>query len=158
MKFLIFVILVIAAITGFVFFQKSRTPKPARPAVPDKRLSPKEKRQQLNAATLKKFKTSKEFWGASIETENESNCCQAALAIRQEVFTFDKLPELPLPMCDKTMCMCHYIGRKDRRAENRRCGHDRREEVRFDPEASDRRSGKDRRTNQDVWLQHDRDA
>ena len=38
-----------------------------------------------------------------------------------------------------------YLGPERRKVADRRLGHDRREEIRFEPAKEDRRSGKDRR-------------
>lgn len=160
MSFPIVVILILLLLGGgALLFLKghSQSPKAASQA-PQKRLSPHERRKQLNDATLSKLKSSKQYWGACIEIDHQSQCCEAVMAIRQEPFSFDKLPDLPLAMCDQSMCMCHYLGVKERRADNRRTGHDRREEIRFDPNSGERRSGNDRRKTQDVWLHHDQDG
>lgn len=163
MSFPLIAVIVLALIIGVVLLLKNRgaDAKPVKKSTPttqQKRLSPQEKRQQLNDSTLAQLKQSNQYWGACIDVENEGNCCEAALAIQHDPYSLDKLPSLPLPMCDRTVCVCHYIGVKERRSGNRRKGHDRREEVRFDPNASDRRGGKDRRSKQDIWLHHDQDV
>jgi hypothetical protein len=163
MSFPLIIVIVLALIVGVVLLLKSRgaapepVSKPAQ-ATAQKRLSPQQKRQQLNDTTLAQLKQSKQYWGACIDVENEGNCCEAVLGIQHDPYSFDKLPTLPLPMCDRNVCVCHYIGVKERRSDNRRKGHDRREEVRFDHNASDRRGGKDRRATQDIWMHHDQDT
>jgi len=44
----------------------------------------------------------------------------------------------------------HYEG-PNRRAEQRRCGHDRRTAVRYEPGSADRRNMADRRTPETPW-------
>lgn len=44
----------------------------------------------------------------------------------------------------------HYEG-AERRVEQRRCGHDRRTVVRYEPGSADRRSGTDRRAPDTPW-------
>lgn len=49
------------------------------------------------------------------------------------------------------MAADHYIG-PERRAEQRRKNHDRREAIRFEPDKSPRRTGQDRRNHdKSVW-------
>lgn len=163
MSFPVIMIILLVLVVAVVFFLRSRssaepTRKPTTKAPEKKRMSPLEKRQHLNQSTLEKLKSSKQFWGACIDSESPGQCCEAALAIQHDPYSFDKLPTLPLAMCDKDLCLCHYIGVKERRVQNRRTGHDRREEIRFDPNSSERRAGKDRRSTQDVWLHHDQDS
>jgi len=160
MSFPIVVIILIVVIAGVFLYlrQKGDQPK-ARPAAPERRLSSVEKRAQSNTAELNKISHSDQYWGVSIHPDQASNCCEAAQALSGEQFTLDDVPNLPLTACDKPICLCRYVGLKERRTANRRQGHDRREEIRFDPNSSDRRTGKDRRkASQDIWQRHDTDA
>lgn len=51
----------------------------------------------------------------------------------------------------KGMVADHYNG-PERRLEQRRQGHDRRQAIRFEPDKEPRRSGKDRRTHgKSIW-------
>lgn len=45
----------------------------------------------------------------------------------------------------------HHTGREDRRLEQRRGGHDRREMIRFELDKEDRRSGDDSRGSATSW-------
>ena len=45
----------------------------------------------------------------------------------------------------------HHTGSEDRRKEERREGHDRREMIRFEIDKEDRRKGKDRRGQATSW-------
>jgi hypothetical protein len=114
----------------------------SNPAVPDRG-------GNLKALELEKLRQNKLFWGVEIK---QAGCAMARTLAGVE-FEFDEAPALPLEGCTAAMCSCAYIGLKERRQKQRR-QHDRRVNLRFEPDKADRRSHKERRRGE-KWRGHD---
>ena len=71
--------------------------------------------------------------------------------MRGQCFATGKVPALPLKGCANAACSCHFTDIEDRRSGNeRRAGHERRDEIRFE-DFKDRRVGPDRRGEHYNW-------
>lgn len=91
-------------------------------------------------------KPARKAWGKHLVIPAGAEACQAAHDLAGKGFAHDKLPTLPLPGCTHANCQCRYEALEDRRSHlERRAGKERREDLRFEPDKKDRRSGTDRR-------------
>jgi len=138
------IVVLVATVLLFFYFKKppkNSTTKPTKTNSPDQ----KTKRQSLM--------DSGKYFGLTIDCVNEAHCCPAALKLKNEEFSFNNAPILPLDECTKNSCCCKYIGLKNKRKSHRRETIQRREKIRFE-ESSDRRSHDDRRSN--VWFKHEK--
>jgi len=80
------------------------------------------------------------YWGKRFEIPIPDNACAAAKALDGQAFALGKAPALPLGGCDHVGCQCHLVPLLDRRSsEERRAGHERRVDIRFDDNKIDRR-------------------
>lgn len=150
---IIIIVLIIAMIAFFVVMAR-RPPKHkhTRKQSTHKargRLEPKKPRTKKDE--LEQLRKSKQFWGVEIHQPG----CAAAAKLTGKQYPIESAPELPLEDCGAARCSCLYMGLKDRRVMRRRLTHERRDELRFDPEKSDRRSHKDRRKSIEKWRDRD---
>jgi hypothetical protein len=148
----IFILVLIVAVIAFLVVMARRPPK-QRHARSHKHShtgqqahKPRTKRDELN-----KLRANKHFWGVEIHQPG----CAEATKLTGKQFPLESAPELPVEGCVAAQCSCIYIGVKDRRALRRRLTHERRDELRFEPEKSDRRSHKDRRKSIEKWRNRD---
>ncbi len=111
---------------------------------------PKQQKMTKNQQLLK-IRSSKVFWGVSIRP----GTCKAIRQYTDRKFELDEVPDLPLPDCDSERCTCQYIGLKQGRESERRSSAERRNEIRFEPDHPDRRSGNDHRKSNETWKAHD---
>jgi hypothetical protein len=148
---IIILLLIIGVLVGLIWLLRAqRTPKhhatlaltSLGPADPDRSGNPK-------ALELEKLRQNKLFWGVEIKQAG----CAMARTLAGEQFEFDKAPGLPLEGCTAAMCSCAYIGLKEKRKYQRR-QHERRINLRFEPDKPDRRSHKERRRGE-KWRGHD---
>lgn len=91
--------------------------------------------------------------GLTLKVPDRTKACAEALQNAEKTFVTHDAPPLPLPSCNYPKCECSYYAIPGRRSGgDRRSGVDRRDSIRFDPEAEDRRSGQDRRrSGKDPW-------
>jgi len=148
---IITLLLIIGVIAGLVWLLRAqRTPKRKTtlavtspgPADPDRG-------SNMKALELEKLRQNKLFWGVEIK---QAGCAMGRTLAGAE-FEFDEAPDLPLEGCTASMCSCVYIGLKEKRKHQRR-QHERRTDLRFEPDKSDRRSHKERRRGE-KWRGHD---
>jgi hypothetical protein len=107
---------------------------------------PRAKKEELD-----QLRMNKQFWGVEIHQPG----CSAATKLTGKQFPIDSAPQLPVEGCAATHCTCHYMGLRNRRTTRRRLTHERRDELRFELEKSDRRSPKDRRKTLAKWRNRD---
>ena len=141
---LMLIVVLVATVLLFIYFKKSfknNTTKSTKTKSPDQR------------SRLQSLINSGEYFGLTIDYANEAQCCPRVLHLKNEVFSFNNVPILPLDGCTKSTCRCKYIGLKNKRNFHRRENIQRREEVRFE-ESPDRRSHNEQRAN--VWFQHEK--
>jgi len=93
------------------------------------------------SAELNKLRRSGSFWGVRIQPGK----CTAIRPFAGRRLTFEEAPNLPLPGCKAWRCSCTYIGVPERRRDERRIQHDRRNIARIDEEHIERRSFRGRR-------------
>ena len=98
---------------------------------------------------LEKLANNPMFWGVEMGQPG----CEAAQALLGKQYTFEEAPQLPLSSCSSAMCTCQFKGLKNRRTVHRRKLAERRVEVRFEKDKTDRRSHKNRRRS-DSWDDH----
>ncbi len=110
-----------------------------------------QKKPRTKKDELDQLRKSNKFWGVEIHQPG----CAAAAALTGKQFPIESAPALPVEGCGAAQCSCLYMGLKDRRVMRRRLTHERRNELRFDPEKSDRRSHKDRRKSIEKWRDRD---
>jgi hypothetical protein len=148
---IIILLLIIGVLAGLIWLVRGqRTSKRhPTPAVKSALPAAPESEGNLKAIELEKLRKNKLFWGVGIKQAG----CAAARTLAGEEFPFDKVPALPLEGCTAAMCSCAYIGLKEKRQQQRR-QHDRRSNLRFDPDKPDRRSRKERRRGE-KWRGHD---
>jgi len=94
------------------------------------------------------------IWGKRIAVSEKRMPCQAVTLLSGQCFEADKVPVLPLATCTcKANCLCHYEAISEKRTQpERRSGGERRPALRYDLNATQRRSGQDRRyTNRDLF-------
>lgn len=148
----IIILVLIVAVIAFLVVMARRPPKQRHARshkhahVPTAADKPRTKRDELN-----KLRANKHFWGVEIHQPG----CAEATKLTGKQFPLESAPELPVEGCVAAQCSCIYIGVKDRRALRRRLTHERRDELRFEPEKSDRRSHKDRRKSIEKWRNRD---
>lgn len=148
----ILILVLIIAIIVFLVVMVRRPPSHKhthhhkKHAHPQAHKPPTSKRDELN-----KLRSNKQFWGVEI---HQPGCAEAAKLGGQQ-FPIESAPTLPLEGCTATQCSCIYQGLKERRSMRRRLSHERRNELRFEPEKSDRRSHKDRRKSVETWRDRD---
>jgi hypothetical protein len=83
---------------------------------------------------------SSRYWGKRFEIPIPDNACAAAKALDGQAFALGQAPALPLSGCDHVGCQCHLVPLLDRRSsEERRAGHERRVDIRFDDSKVERR-------------------
>ena len=131
----------VATVLLFFYFKKSLKSSATKTKSPDKQ------------TRLQSLIDSGEYFGLTIDYVNEAQCCPRALYLKNEVFSFNNVPILPLDGCTKSTCRCKYIGLKNKRKLHRRETIQRREKIRLE-ETSDRRSHNDQRSN--VWFKHEK--
>jgi len=91
-------------------------------------------------------KPTRKIWGKQLTIPAGAQACQAAHDLEGKGIPHDKVPTLPLAGCSHASCQCHFEPLEDRRSHiERRSGKERREDLRFEPGKTDRRSGTDRR-------------
>jgi hypothetical protein len=148
---IIILLLIIGVLAGLLMLLRGqRTPKRhPTPAVKSTLPKAPETEGNLKALELGKLRQNKIFWGVEIKQAG----CAAARTLAGVEFEFDEVPALPLEGCTAAMCSCAYIGLKEKRQQQRR-QHDRRNNLRFDPDKPDRRSRKERRRGE-KWRGHD---
>jgi len=154
----IFILVLIVAVIAFLVVMARRPPKQRhvrshkhthtgqQAHKPPEGNKPRTKRDELN-----KLRANKHFWGVEIHQPG----CAEATKLTGKQFPIQSAPELPVEGCGAAQCSCIYIGVKDRRTLRRRLSHERRDELRFEPEKSDRRSHKDRRKSIEKWRNRD---
>ena len=92
------------------------------------------------------------YWGVRLVPPPGGTCCTLIRQLQGQSFARDEVPPLPLPGCTMLNCHCRFEYLSEaRRGQDRRSGWDRRQQIRFDPYSSDRRSKKDRRRANRVW-------
>lgn len=138
------IVVLVATVLLFFYFKK---PLKSGATTPTKTKSPDQKTR------LQSLIDSEKYFGITIDCVNEARCCPAALQLKNEGFTFNDAPILPLDGCTVSTCCCKYIGLKNKRNFHRRENIQRREEIRFE-ESSDRRSHNEQRSN--VWFTHEK--
>jgi hypothetical protein len=107
---------------------------------------------------LERIHQSEKFWGAAIETREDSHACKAVQKITDQAFKTFEVPKLPLDECDNINCRCRYYGLPDlRKSERREHTDDRREEIRYEPNKDNRRKGDDRRKADELWKNNTSD-
>ena len=148
---IVILLLIFGVVGGIVWLlrgqrvPKQRPPLATRspnPSVPDRGVN-------LKALELEKLRQNKLFWGVEIKQAG----CERARTLSGVQFEFDEAPALPLEGCTASMCSCAYIGLKERRQMQRR-QHERRVNLRFEPDKQNRRSPKERRRGE-KWRGHD---
>ena len=81
------------------------------------------------------------YWGKQFEIPIPENACAAARELDGQAFALGHAPSLPLTGCDHVGCQCHLVPLVDRRTgEERRAGHERRVDIRFDDPKGERRT------------------
>ncbi len=101
---------------------------------------------------LERIHQSEKFWGAAIDTREDSHACKAARKLVDQPFQTYEAPSLPLKDCDNMSCRCRYYGLPDlRKSERRDTTSDRREQIRYEPSKEHRRSSEDRRKTEELW-------
>jgi hypothetical protein len=139
MAWVVAIILIAAAVIAFFWLKRRGTSD-----VPTLRAGP-----QLEPAA---DNPQPNYWGRKLVVPSPDVACEAAKALQGKCYPGSEGPDLPLSDCDAKMkCLCHYEPLPERRREERRSGHDRREELRFDADKPDRRSGTDRRASGHRW-------
>jgi hypothetical protein len=94
----------------------------------------------------------KKIWGKKFMIAPGRMPCEQAIDLAGKSFAIDKAPPLPLAGCTVASCACRYEPLAERRtSQERRNGHERRGEIRFDPDKQERRSCKDRRQDTYHW-------
>ena len=85
------------------------------------------------------------YWGVSIRARENSPCCEQAREILGQPYPLDQAPHLPLPGCELD-CHCHYQPLLEQRdGKIRRVRHDRRSNLRYEPDKKNRRKLSTRR-------------
>jgi len=148
---IIILLLIIGVLAGLVWLLRGqRTPRrKSTSAIISPGPSDPDRRGNMKALELEKLRQNKFFWGVEIK---QAGCAMGRTLAGVE-FEFDDAPSLPLEGCTAAMCSCVYIGLKERRKSQRR-QHERRTNLRFDPDKTDRRTHKDRRRGE-KWRGHD---
>ena len=148
---IIILLLIIGVLAGLVWLLRSqRTPRRHATITASSPGSTNPDRGgNLKALELEKLRQNKLFWGVEIK---QAGCAMGRTLAGVE-FEFDEAPTLPLEGCTAPMCSCAYIGLKEKRKHQRR-QHDRRTNLRFEPDKADRRSHKERRRGE-KWRGHD---
>lgn len=88
------------------------------------------------------------FRGAALFPQK--GACEAIMKLRGKTFAEGRVPQVPVPGCDREKCDCQTHEVVGRRRGPRRIATDRRGDVRF---VEDRRNGKDRREGVETWKQ-----
>jgi hypothetical protein len=78
----------------------------------------------------------------SVSIVCDSGACEAAKALRHEMFLTSEAPLFPLPDCGCSVCSCKYAHHEDRRNQS----EDRRTPMALSTELFERTGRKDRRT------------
>lgn len=140
---LIAVFLLLAAF--FILRNRTKSAEKKEEAIrPVASLTPKEQ--------LDKFIHSDKHWGVAIETRDGAHMCKAVRKICDQPFIKYEAPKLPLEECDNMNCRCRYFGLPDQRKAERRVNTtDRREQIRYEPDKKNRRSGEERRKLEELW-------
>ncbi len=139
MIWIVAVVLIVIAVAGYLWFGK-KTAAPAPQESADALL--------LQAAG----KPQPRYWGKRIVIPDPTRACDAAIDMKGHVYEAGKEPRLPHADCNMAMqCQCHYEPVPEQRKIDRRGGHERREELRFEVDKEDRRSGEDRRSKSYKW-------
>jgi len=148
---IIILLLIIGVLAGLVWLLRGQqTPKRrSSPEITSAGPSNPDRGGNLKALELEKLRQNKLFWGVEIKQAG----CEMGRTLAGKEFEFDEAPNLPLEGCTATMCSCVYIGLKEKRKHQRR-QHERRTDLRFEPDKSDRRSHKERRRGE-KWRGHD---
>jgi hypothetical protein len=68
-------------------------------------------------AHLRELRRWGDYWAVTLRLPAEG-ACEAAQAIRKQVFDLYRAPSLPLPGCANARCVCGYSGLKERRRRN----------------------------------------
>lgn len=98
-------------------------------------------------ATPRQAPSKNKYWGKQFVVMEPEKACPQARELHGHCFAYGKVPPVPLAGCSHADCSCHFSDIEDRRSGlERRGGHERREQVRFE-DRHDRRTGKDRRNN-----------
>jgi hypothetical protein len=147
-------LVLIIAIIVFVFVIARQSPKPKHKQTRGRHVAHKHdtassqpKPPRTKKDELDKLRLSKQFWGVEIHQPG----CAAAAKLTGKQYPIASAPVLPVEGCASPVCTCLYMGLKDKRTLRRRLSHERRDELRFEPEKSDRRSHKDRRSSVEKW-------
>jgi hypothetical protein len=148
---IIILLLIIGVLAGLVWLLRvKRSPKrKSTLAITSPGPADADRGGNMKALELEKLRQNKIFWGVEIK---QAGCAMGRTLAGVE-FEFDDAPTLPLEGCTAAMCSCVYIGLKERRKSQRR-QHERRTNLRFDPDKTDRRTHKDRRRGE-KWRGHD---
>ena len=104
------------------------------------------------AASLQKLRNSGMYRGVTIKAGK----CAVARSSSSRIYPLHQVPQLPLAGCTAWHCTCAYAGLRERRKQERRGLHDRRDAVRFDATHPERRSRKNRRRGDCNWIDADR--
>lgn len=84
--------------------------------------------------------------GLTLKIPNLAKACDAARKDANKTFVAQEAPPLPLSGCSAELCECSYHAIPGRRSsQERRAGVDRRADLRFEADKSDRRGNGDRR-------------
>jgi hypothetical protein len=131
----------------FIKSRKSSEPKPAQrksgsrsggpgptvaPAPPVRAKAPSEATDRFRGAAL----------------FPQKGACEAIMKLRGKTFAEGRIPQVPVPGCDREKCDCQIHEVVGRRRGPRRIATDRRGDVRF---VEDRRDGNDRREGTEAW-------
>jgi hypothetical protein len=148
---IIILLLIIGVLAGLVWLLRGQQTSRRRsaPAITNPGPSDPDRGGNMKALELEKLRQNKLFWGVEIKQAG----CEMGRTLAGVEFEFDDAPNLPLEGCTAAMCSCVYIGLKEKRKHQRR-QHERRTDLRFEPDKSDRRSHKDRRRGE-KWRGHD---
>jgi len=97
-------------------------------------------------------------WGKQFTIPAGAQACQSAREFEGRCFASGKAPTLPLAGCANTNCHCRWEPVAERRSGvERRSGIERRPTLRFDLNASQRRTGIDRRAENSNPFASERD-
>jgi len=151
MATIVILLVIVGIVAGLIWMVRGKQPVGRRRAADLQQYegldSNDESRAQLGG--LEKLRNNPMFWGVEMGQPG----CEAAQGLLGKQYTFEEAPLLPLDGCSSAMCTCQFKGLKNRRTLHRRKLAERRVEVRFEKDKTDRRSHKTRRRS-DSWNDH----
>ena len=151
MATILILLVIVVIIAGLLWMARSKQPSTRRRVTHIQKYDAAGANEDVRAQLggLEKLKNNELFWGLEMGQPG----CEAAQAILGRQYTFDEAPQLPLEGCTSAMCTCQFKGLKNQRTQHRRKLAERRVEVRFEKDKTDRRSHKNRRRS-DSWNDH----